>query len=142
MTAATKTATKKKTPVVKTKPADDGFDPNKFTPVLTFDTKFHDFGTIKSGEITPVFVYNFTNTGNAELHIDMVSGCDCSEFDWTRTAVPVGGKGFVSVKFNSNKAEIEDHKKKLDKFVEVILKETKNGYVIAESLKFNVFIAD
>jgi hypothetical protein len=113
-------------------------------PVMTFEKKFHDFGTIKSGEITTVHVFTFTNTGNAPLDIEQITGCDCSEFDWTRTTVGVGEKGFVSVKFNSNKAEPEEHKMKLDKYVDIILKQVHpaNGYSLGESLKFNVFIAD
>ena len=142
--STTKKGIKKIVKVEDIKNADKGFNPVLSMPVLTFDTKFHDFGTIKKGEITPVFIYNFTNTGNAPLHIDQVSGCDCSEFDWTRTAVAPNEKGFVSIKFNSNKAEPEEIKKKLEKYLDVILKQThpKTGYVLMESVKFNVFIAD
>ncbi len=113
-------------------------------PVMTFDTKFHDFGTIKKGEITPIFVYNFTNTGNAPLDIAQVTGCDCSEFDWTRTTVAPNEKGFISVKYNSNKTESEEFRKKLDKYLDIVLKQThpKTGYVLVESVKFNVFVAD
>ncbi len=113
-------------------------------PVMTFEQKNHDFGTIKSGEITPVYTFSFTNTGNAPLDIEQISGCDCSEFDWTRTTVGVGEKGFVSVRFNSNKAEPEEHKMKLVKYVDIILKQVHpdNGYSLGEALKFNVFIAD
>ena len=120
-----------------------GQSPKKNLPIMNFDKKTYDFGTIKTGE-TPSTVFNFTNTGDIPLDIDMISGCDCTEFDWTRTAVGVGEKGFVSVKYNSKKAEDEDHKKPLVKYVEVILKQKHpaNGYVIVESLKFTVFIAD
>jgi hypothetical protein len=117
--------------------------PAKPMPVMTFDKKFHDFGTIKTGE-SPTFVFTFTNTGNAPLDIDQVSGCDCTERDWTRTTIAPGEKGTVTVKYNSSKAEPEDHKVKLDKYVDVVLKQMhpKSGYVIVESVKFNVFIAD
>ena len=117
--------------------------PIKGMPVMTFDIKLHDFGTIKTGEM-PSITYNFTNTGDIPLNIDIVSGCDCTELDWTRTTVAPGEKGFISAKYNSNKAEAEDHKKPLTKFVDIILKEThpSNGYPLVESLKFTVFIAD
>lgn len=110
---------------------------------MTFDKKLHDFGNIKMGE-TPSIVYNFTNTGDAPLDIDIVTGCECTELDWTRTTVAPGGKGFISARYNSNKAEEEDHKKKLDKYVDIILKQThpSNGYPLVETLKFNVFIVD
>ena len=117
--------------------------PIKGMPVMTFDIKLHDFGTIKTGD-KPSITYNFTNTGDIPLNIDIVTGCDCTELDWTRSTVAPGEKGFISAKYNSNKAEEEDHKKALTKFVDIILKEThpSNGYPLVESLKFTVFIAD
>lgn len=117
--------------------------PIKGIPVMTFDKKLVDFGQIKMGE-TPSTVYNFTNTGDAPLDIDIVTGCDCTELDWTRSTVAPGEKGFISAKYNSNKAEEEDHKKQLEKFVDIILKQThpSNGYPLVESLKFKVFIVD
>ena len=110
---------------------------------MTFDIKLHDFGTIKMGD-KPSITYNFTNTGDIPLNIDIVTGCDCTELDWTRTTVAPGEKGFISARYNSNKAEEDDHKKPLTKFVDIILKEThpSNGYPLVESLKFTVFIAD
>ena len=117
--------------------------PIKGIPVMTFDKKLVDFGKIKMGE-TPSTVYTFTNTGDAALDIDIVTGCDCTELDWTRSTVAPGEKGFISAKYNSNKAEEEDHKKQLEKFVDIILKQThpSNGYPLVESLKFKVFIVD
>ena len=117
--------------------------PIKGMPVMTFDIKLHDFGTIKMGD-KPSITYNFTNTGDIPLNIDIVTGCDCTELDWTRTTVAPGEKGFISARYNSNKAEEDDHKKPLTKFVDIILKEThpSNGYPLVESLKFTVFIAD
>jgi Protein of unknown function (DUF1573) len=117
--------------------------PAKVMPVITFDKKLHDFGTIKTGE-SPTFVFTFTNTGNAPLDIDQITGCDCTELDWTRTTVAPGGKGTVTVKYNSSKAEPEEHKIKLDKYVDIVLKQKHpvSGYVIPESVKFNVYIAD
>ena len=147
---AKKTTTKAKSVIVKTNedvvkvgdaPAPPA--PIKGMPVMTFDIKLHDFGTIKTGD-QPSITYNFTNTGDIPLNIDIVTGCDCTELDWTRTEVAPGGKGFVSAKYNSNKAEPEDHKKQLEKFVDIILKQThpSNGYPLVESLKFKVLIVD
>jgi Protein of unknown function (DUF1573) len=112
-------------------------------PAMTFDKKYHDFGTIKTGD-TPTLVFNFTNTGNANLDIDQVTHCDCTDVDWTRTTVEPGGKGFISMKFISSKAEPEEHKVKLQKFLDIILKQANptNGYLLNESLKFDIFIAD
>ena len=110
---------------------------------MTFDKKLHDFGNIKMGD-KPSVTYTFTNTGNAPLDIDIVSGCDCTQLDWTRTTVQPGEKGEVKAIYNSNRAEVDDHKKRLDKYIDIILKQVSppNGYPIVESLKFNVFIVD
>jgi hypothetical protein len=53
-------------------------------PKMTFPVKSKDFGKVKTGDM-PTFTYEFTNTGDAPLEIDIVSGCDCTEIDYTRT---------------------------------------------------------
>ena len=112
-------------------------------PVMTFDKKTIDFGKIKTGE-RPEVTYNFTNTGNAPLDIDIVSGCDCTELDWTRSTVQPGEKGFVKATFKSDKAEPEDHKKQLKKYVTIVLKQihTKSGNPLNSEVTFDVFIID
>ncbi len=117
--------------------------PMKGMPNMTFDKKMVDFGQIKMGD-TPSTVYNFTNTGDAPLDIEIITGCDCTELDWTRSTVEPGQKGFVSAKYNSNKAEEDDHKKPLEKYVDIVLKQKHpaNGYPLVESVKFKVFIVD
>lgn len=112
-------------------------------PVMTFDKKTINFGKIKTGD-KPEVIYNFTNTGNKELSILIVSGCDCTALDWTRTTVPPGGKGFIKAIFNSDEAEEEDHKRPLKKTVDVILNQTDPvyDYPIVEILDFEVFIID
>lgn len=112
-------------------------------PVMTFNTKVTDFGSIKMGD-KPTFTYEFTNTGDKPLDIDIVSGCDCTELDWTRTTVQPGGKGFVKAIYNTLKAEPDDHKKPLKKSIDIVLKQVhpKSTYPLVESLFFNVFIID
>jgi Protein of unknown function (DUF1573) len=112
-------------------------------PVLTFDTKEVHFGNIKTGD-KPTFTYNITNTGDTDMDIELVSGCDCTDIDWTRTTIKPGEKGFVKITYNSNRAEPEDHKKPLQKDVTVILKQSypQNGYPIVDVLKFDTFITD
>ncbi len=112
-------------------------------PVLTFDTKEVHFGNIKTGD-KPSFTYNITNTGDTDMDIELVSGCDCTDIDWTRTTIKPGEKGFVKITYNSNRAEHEDHKKPLTKDVTVILKQSypQNGYPIVDVLKFDTFIID
>lgn len=112
-------------------------------PVMTFNTKITDFGSIKTGD-KPVFTYEFTNTGTQLLDIELVDGCSCTELDWTRTSVKPGEKGFVKALYNTLKAEPEDHKKPLDKSINVVLKQRhpKTDYALFETLTFKVIIID
>lgn len=120
-----------------------GAEAKPVMPVMTFATKFTDFGKVKTGDM-PTMTYEFTNTGNAPLDIEICSGCECTEIDWTKTTVQPGQKGFVKAVFNTVKAEPADHKKQLTKYVDIILKQThpKNNYPLVESVKFDVFIVD
>ena len=58
--------------------------PSKF-PVMTFDKKDHDFGTIMDGEAQET-VFSYTNTGEAPLVItEIKSTCGCTvPQDWSR----------------------------------------------------------
>ena len=150
-TTTTKKATTAKKPVKKkttstasktTKPAAPAAAAEKM-PVMTFASKFTNFGKVKTGDM-PTMTYEFTNTGNMPLDIEICTGCECTEIDWTRTTVQPGEKGFVKAVFNTVKAEKEDHKKQLTKYVDIILKQShpKSGYPLVESVKFDVFIVD
>ena len=132
------TTTAATTPSVQT-PKPEVFD----MPVMTFKTKKTDFGSIKTGD-KPVFTYEFTNTGTQSLDIELVDGCSCTELDWTRTTVKPGEKGFVKALYNTLKAEPEDHKKPLDKSINVVLKQRhpKTDYALFETITFKVMILD
>jgi Protein of unknown function (DUF1573) len=149
-TAATsKTATKKNTKVnAKTDESVVSVGVPKTTAtkkarvtMMKFDKEFVDFGKINMGD-DPKFVYNFTNIGNEDLIIELVSGCDCTELDWTRDSVKPGATGMVSAIYHSKKTEPEDIGKQLKKDVTIILK---NNYPnttqpFVEEVKFNVFV--
>jgi hypothetical protein len=144
-TPAKKKATKKKV-IKKTPPATSAQTPKSEVlamPVMTFKTKKTDFGNIKMGD-KPVFTYEFTNTGTQPLDIELVDGCSCTELDWTRNTVKPGEKGFVKALYNTLKAEPEDHKKPLDKSINVVLKQRhpKTDYALFETLNFKVHIID
>src|SRR5436190_7164183 len=71
-------------------------------PVLTWEKKTHDFGDIYQGDKVEHTFY-FTNTGNEPLIITNVQvSCGCTTpKGWPRDPIPPGGKGEVSIAFNS-----------------------------------------
>lgn len=70
-------------------------------PKISFEKEVQDLGYVLWRN--PVTItYNFTNTGNKPLVISNVtSSCGCTSMDWTKSPVPAGGKGKVSVIFDA-----------------------------------------
>lgn len=70
-------------------------------PAFEWEATEHDFGTMNEGEVKE-YTYKFKNTGEAPLIIEKVRpSCGCTAPNWTKTPIPVGGEGFVDVKFDS-----------------------------------------
>ena len=112
-------------------------------PIMTFDKKTTNFGKIKAGA-KPEVIFNFTNTGDTDLDILIVSSCDCIDLEWTSTTVKPGGKGFIKAVFYSEDIEAADRKKPVKKPIDVILKQNhpSNDYPIVEELSFEAIIID
>jgi poly(3-hydroxybutyrate) depolymerase len=92
--AAGTTITPEATPAVEEKPEGP-------LPVMEFKTTDHDFGTIEEGKKVTV-TYSIKNTGQAPLIIQNAQpSCGCTDPDWTKTPIPVGGEGFVKASFDS-----------------------------------------
>ena len=70
---------------------------------ITFDRIFHDFGTIKEGEIAKT-VFNFTNTGENDLYIvDAIGSCGCTVPKYPKNiAIKPGASGEIEVNFDTN----------------------------------------
>ena len=80
---------------------------NAKRPVMTFEKKEHDFGTIVAG--TPQeTIFEFTNTGDAPLIISNArSSCGCTVPDYPQnTPIAPGDKGELVVKFNGAGANL------------------------------------
>ncbi|MBC9795474.1 DUF1573 domain-containing protein [Sinomicrobium weinanense] len=75
----------------------------KKLPVIEFEKKEHDFGTIQRGTAVET-VFKFTNTGNAPLIITNASsscGCTVPEFHKDEPIAP-GETGELVVKYNGS----------------------------------------
>ena len=70
-------------------------------PQIEFKKEVHDYGTIKygsNGECT----FEFTNTGTAPLIITKATApCNCTVPSHTKDPIPPGGKGVITVKYNT-----------------------------------------
>ncbi len=70
-------------------------------PVIEFSTTDHDFGTVTEGQKVS-FTYAVKNTGQAPLIIQNAQpSCGCTVPDWSKSAIPVGGTGFVKAEFDT-----------------------------------------
>ena len=70
-------------------------------PVMTFATKEHDFGLIKTdSEVN--YSFTFKNTGQADLIISRAVGsCGCTIPEYPKDPIKAGGSGKIDVSFNS-----------------------------------------
>ena len=70
-------------------------------PKITFDKPIQELGYLLWRN--PVTItYNFTNTGSSPLVISNVTtSCGCTTADWTKKAIPAGGKGQVTATFDA-----------------------------------------
>lgn len=79
-------------------------------PRIEFDTAVFDFGRILQGEQIST-VFNFTNTGNAELIIQRVeTSCGCTVPEYDRAPVAPGKQGMIRVRFDSDGKEGTQYK--------------------------------
>jgi peptidoglycan-associated lipoprotein len=101
-------------------------------PKIEFDSPSANFGRIKKGD-KRTHVYTFKNTGDADLKIEMVSGCECSTFEWPTRPIKPGQKSEIKMVFDS-----KDESGPQDKTLDVI----HNGVPPVSTLKFKVNVVE
>lgn len=70
-------------------------------PVITFEEKEFDFGTINAGEVVK-HTFRFINTGKSPLVIENASAsCGCTVPEWPKKPVAPGEHAEINVVFNS-----------------------------------------
>ena len=93
-TAQTTTPTPAATPAADQKPEGP-------LPVIEFEQIEQDLGTVIEGQKVQIS-YKFKNTGDSPLIIQNAQpSCGCTDPDWTREPIPVGGTGFVKAAFDT-----------------------------------------
>ena len=73
-------------------------------PVLRFDERRVDFGTVRKGDKRE-HTYRFRNVGAVPASIGIVSACNCTTLDWTKGEIPPGGEGMVHAVFDSSEKD-------------------------------------
>ncbi len=67
------------------------------------EEKIYDYGVIKQGS-NRKHTFCIINKGNVPLTINkVVSSCGCTTVDWTKNKINPKNKGFINVKYNTNK---------------------------------------
>lgn len=69
-------------------------------PVLTFDAPRATLGRMRKGD-KKTHMYAFRNTGDADLVIEMVSGCECTTAEWPTRPIKPGQKGEIKITYDS-----------------------------------------
>ena len=70
-------------------------------PVMTFDEKTYDFGTIKEVDGPVTHSFEFTNTGDEPLVIINVNAsCGCTRPEYSKEPIKPGKSGKIKVTFN------------------------------------------
>lgn len=82
-------------------------------PVITLEQDSIQLGKIRKGAKVPM-EYTFTNTGNTDLLIEIVTTCKCTEITWPTEAVPPGGKGKISAVYDTTQEKLGPVRKTLD----------------------------
>lgn len=101
-------------------------------PILTWDERRIDFGTVKKGEKRE-HTYHFTNTSNIPASIAIVSACSCTTLDWTKTEIGPGDSGMVHAIFDSSEKDAGELI-----VIDVILdQEAASGNGIIERVQYN-----
>ena len=71
-------------------------------PLFKFEKTEYDFGTVSEGEVVR-HTFEFVNVGESPLIIqNATASCGCTVPSFSRTPIPVGGKGQIQVEFNTS----------------------------------------
>ena len=109
----------------------------KGLPIMQFNERFVDFGKVKKGE-KRYHSFEFTNEGDTDLVISIVSACDCTTADYSIYAVKPGETGVIDVTFDSKD---KDEEEVID--IDIILEneEPGTGNPIIERIQYKFDIA-
>jgi len=112
------TAQKAQDPATAVTPPPTAVKPKTETPLVSWDKKLVELGSVKKGEKRSM-QFEFTNISGGDVQLEGVSACDCTTVDYPRGVIPPNGKGKLDVVFDSTE---KDESEKID--IDLIFKNT------------------
>jgi len=109
---------------------------NEKSQLVTWDVKMIDLGKVKKGEVKETS-FQFTNTGNEPIEIELISACDCTTTDYPRLPVKPGETGTIDVVFNSTEKE-ESETIDIDIFLKNVDPETQTPVIEMVQYKYEL----
>lgn len=109
---------------------------NEKIQLVTWDVKMIDLGQVKKGEVKETS-FQFTNTGNEPIEIELISACDCTTTDYPRLPVKPGESGTIEVVFDSAEKE-ESETIDIDIFLKNVDPETQAPIIEMVQYKYDL----
>lgn len=82
-------------------------------PKITFQQDSVHLGVLTRGEQVPM-EFIFTNTGDADLIIEIVTTCKCTSINWPKEPLKPGDKGIITAIYDTTTQNLGDIRKTLD----------------------------
>jgi peptidoglycan-associated lipoprotein len=105
-------------------------------PIISFVKDSIHIGTLIKGETKPI-EYHFTNTGDSDLIIEVVTTCKCTDLEWPKTPVKPGEKGVIKAVYDTSTQHLGENVKTIDIIAntEHLVTEVKFSSVLVENMK-------
>ena len=105
-------------------------------PIFSFVKDSIHLGTLIKGETKPV-EYHFTNVGDEDLIIEVVTACKCTDLNWPKEPIKPGESGVISAVYDTKTQHLGDNVKVIDIIAntERLVTEVRFSSVLVESVK-------
>jgi len=109
---------------------------NEPYPILNFVKDSISLGTLIKGETKPV-EYHFTNVGDEDLIIEVVTACKCTDLKWPKEPIKPGEKGVISAIYDTSTQDLGKNVKVIDIIAntERLVTEVRFSSVLVENVK-------
>ncbi len=105
-------------------------------PIFSFVRDSISIGTLAKGE-TKDMEFHFTNTGDIDLIIEVVTACKCTNIDWPKEAIKPGKMGVIKATYDTSTQKLGESIKTIDIIAntESLVTEIKFSSNLVEALK-------